>query len=261
MGEVREYPNGTFCWIDLGTPEVSGAKAFYSALLGWETEDVQADEGDIYTICRLEGKDVAAIHEHPDTESAEWSSFISVDDVDATTPRARELGATVIMEPFDVMDAGRMSMLSDPTGATVSLWQSRSQIGARLVNEVGTWSWNELVTPDMDAARAFYGDLFGWRVEEAPGPIRRAGFTLGHLLVGGIHETTPYEGDASRWTVTFRVADAGQAVTRVGDLGGDVDLPPMEIPIGKFAIVTDPAGATFTVASFPGGALRGVDGS
>jgi len=260
MGDVERYPNGTFCWIDLGTPEVGRAKQFYRSLLGWETEDVPRPDG-TYTLCRLRGKDVAAIHEQEAGEPAEWGSYISTEDADVATARARELGAEVVMEPLDAMDAGRMALVHDPTGAAVSFWEPGARIGAGLVNDVGAWGWNELVTPAPAVAKSFYADLFGWEAQDVSAAIPRTSFTLGDLLVGGLHSPTPQEGDASRWTVTFSVADADESVEMVQRLGGRVLLPPMEIPIGRFSIVADPAGASFTLAAVPGGPLRGVDGS
>jgi predicted enzyme related to lactoylglutathione lyase len=126
------------------------------------------------------------------------------------------------------VDSSRRSLIRDHTGATVSLWQPKGHVGARLVNEIGSWSWNELVTTKMEAAKRFYGELLGWNEEDASGPIRRATFTLGRLLVGGVHVPAPQEGDASGWTVSFRVAGADEAVARARELGGAVLLPPMD---------------------------------
>ncbi len=249
MGEVNRYPPGTFCWIDLGTTDVAGARAFYGGLFGWEFEDIPPGQAG-YTICRLDGKDVTGIHEHPEEEGSHWSSYVSVDDVDAMTARARELGASVEMEPLDVGGTARMSVIDDPTGAALSLWQPKGFIGAELVNEVGTWTWNELVTPDLESAKAFYLDLFGWRAQDVPAPIPRAGFTLGELLVGGGHVPAPGEDATPRWTVSFRVADVDQGAEQVGRLGGAVVLPPMDLPTGSFSVVADPTGAAFTITSF-----------
>src|SRR5688572_11442368 len=143
MGDVERYPNGTFCWIDLGTTDVAGAKAFYGGLFGWEIEDQPAGGDGSYSICRLRGRDVAGIHEHGEDEGVGWSSNISVDDLDRATSRARELGATVLAEPFEVPGAGRTSVLRDPSGAVVGLWQPAGHAGAGVVNEPGTWTWNE----------------------------------------------------------------------------------------------------------------------
>jgi uncharacterized protein len=152
-------------------------------------------------------------------------------------------------------------VLRDPAGAVVSLWQAGGHAGAGLVNQVGAWNWNELVTPDLDRAKRFYGELFGWMAEDVPGPIPRTSFSLGELLVGGGHAPGPQEPPTPRWTVSFMVADADQAAAEAERLGGRVLLPPMDIPIGRFAVVADPAGGEFTAAHVPAGALRGVDGS
>jgi uncharacterized protein len=261
MGEVSRYPNGTFCWVELGTPEVDGAKRFYTELFGWETDDLPMPDGGVYVMCRIEGKDVAAIHHHQQDEGTGWSSYISVDDVESATSMAHDAGATVLMQPFDVADAARMSLIRDPAGAVVALWERRSHMGARLVNDVGAWSWSELVTPELNAAKAFYASVFGWAADEIHGPIPRLSFTLGNLLVGGAHGPTPAEGDEPRWTISFTVAEADAAAATAEGLGGRVLLPPMDIPVGRFAILADPAGAAFTVAAVPGGAFRGVDGS
>jgi uncharacterized protein len=257
MGEVSAYPNGTFNWIDLGTTDVTAAKAFYGGLFGWEIEDLPADTG-TYTMCRLGGKDVAGMHGHSAEEGAVWSSNISVDDVDKSTARAGELGATIVMEPFDIPGAARMSVIRDAGGAQVSLWQPKGFIGAGLVNEMGSWNWCELVITEADAATEFYGELFGWSGEVAPGPIARWTFTLGDLLIGGMHLPVGEE-RAPRWTVSFRVADVDDTATGAQELGGSILLPPMDIPIGRLAMIADPSGADFGVTSFaaPG---RGVDG-
>jgi uncharacterized protein len=260
MGEVDRYPQGTFSWVDLGTTDVEGAKAFYGGLFGWQMEDLSTARGG-YTMCRLQGRDVAGIHRHAPDEGTDWGSSITVEDVDRAAARARELGATVLAEPFDVPDAGRTAVLRDPSGAVVSLWQARGHAGAGLVNEVGTWTWNELGTPDLAAAKAFYAELFGWGTRDIPGQFPRTSFSLGGLLVGGGHASTPQEGPTPRWTISFRVADADQSAASVQELGGAVLLPPMDVPAGRFAIVADPAGASFSVTAVPGGPLRGVDGS
>jgi predicted enzyme related to lactoylglutathione lyase len=261
MGEVERYPNGSFCWIDLGTTDVTGAKAFYGELFGWEFEDRPAGDGEVYTLCRLQGRNVAGIHRHDPEEGIGWASSVAIDELEAVTSRAGELGATVLAEPFDVPGAGRTAVLRDPSGAVVSLWQPRGHAGAGLVNEVGTWTWNELVTPDLPAATAFYAELFGWGVQDLPGAFPRTSFSLGDLLVGGGHAPAPQEEPAPRWTVAFRVADADQSAARARELGGSVPLPPMDIPAGRFAIVADPAGVSFGVSAVPGGPFRGVDGS
>lgn len=259
VGEVTTYPNGHFCWVDLGTTDVPGARTFYGELFGWEFQSVPAGDSNTYTLCQLDGKDVAGIHQHAEEEGSKWSSYISVDDVEAATAQARVLGASMVVEPLDVPGSARMAVIRDPSRAEVALWQQEGYSGARLVNQVGAWSWNELVTPDLDGAKDFYGQLFGWELEGAAADIPRIGFSLGDFLIAGAHVPQPGEGDDPRWTVSFLVADADESVAQVQELGGSILIPPMEIPIGKFSVVADSAGASFTVAAAP--AFRGLDGS
>ena len=259
MGQVERYPNGTFCWVDLGTNDAPGAKEFYGGLFGWEFDDLPAGEKGTYSTCRLGGRAVAGLYDQ--AERAAWGSYISVDDVDRATGRARELGAAVLVEPFDTPGGGRVATVRDPAGAVVSLSQPGERFGAELVNQDGTWTWNELVSDDLTAGREFYVELFGWTAEDAPGPFPRTTFTLGGLLIGGGHAPAPQEDPAPRWGITFWVPDADEAAATTQKLGGTVLLAPMDIPIGRFTVVADPQGAAFTAAAVPGGPARGVDGS
>ncbi|MFN2589780.1 MAG: VOC family protein [Actinomycetota bacterium] len=261
MGEVSTYPDGHFCWVDLGTTDVDGSKAFYGGLFGWELQDIAAGGDQTYTRCRLNGFEVAGLHAHAEAEGSGWSSSIAVDDVDATTLRAREVGASVVLEPQEIPGTARLSVIRDLVGAEVSLWQAKGFAGARLVNEPGAWTWNELVTAELDRATGFYRGLFGWESGGAPAPIPRVGFTKGGYLIGGAHAPQPGEDDSPRWTVAFGVEDADASATRAQELGGRVLLPAMDIPTGRFAVVADPAGASFTISAVPGGGVRGLDGS
>jgi predicted enzyme related to lactoylglutathione lyase len=259
MGEVERYPDGTFCWVDLGTADPAGAKAFYGGLLGWELEDLPAGGKGTYTICRLGGKAVAGLYDQ--AEGAGWGSYVKVDDVDRAAARARELGAELLVEPFGTPGGGRVATVRDPAGAPVSLSRPGEGFAAEVVNQPGAWTWNELVAPDLAAAVAFYRELLGWAAADIPGAVARTSFTLGDLLVGGGHAPIGPEDPTPRWTITFWVADADRCVERARKLGGGVVLAPMDIPVGRFAVVADPAGASFTVAAVPGGPTRGVDGS
>jgi predicted enzyme related to lactoylglutathione lyase len=264
MGEVSQYPHGTFCWVDLETTDVPTAKAFYAGLFGWDMEDLPSGET-TYTMCRLHGKDVAAIYPGPGPGRPQypphWNSYIAVTDLDFATSQAKGLGASMIAEPFDVMDTGRMAVIQDATGAVVNLWEPKPFSGARLVNEVGAWSWNELVTPDIEGAKAFYTALLGWQAADVPAGFPRASFTLGRFLIGGVHVPTKGEGEASRWEVSFRVADVDATAELARDLGGQIQFPPMDIPVGRFSVIRDPTGAALTITAFPAGPVRGVDGS
>ena len=249
------YPHGTFCWVDLETTDPEGARSFYGGLLGWEF----ADAGGGYTLCRLEGSEVAGLHGHaPD---ARWSSYVCVEDAEAAVARAQELGGSVLRAPQELPGTARVAVIRDPAGAELCLWEPGGLAGARLVNDVGAWSWNELTTPDLSGAKGFYGELFGWTAEDASGGIGRVTFSLGRLLVAGMHPPMPFEQGPPGWTISFRVADADETAERGTALGGSVLLPPFDVPIGRMGVLADPAGAAFLIASVPGGSFRGVDGS
>ena len=149
MGLARQYPHGTFCWIELGTPDLAAAKVFYTRLFDWTYEDVPAG-GEPYTIAKRDGVDVGGLDGHRPEEGYGWQSYLAVHDLPSVLDKARELGATVLPHAGDLPVASRFAILRDPTGAEVTLWENEGGYhGARLVNEVGTWSWNELVTPDL----------------------------------------------------------------------------------------------------------------
>jgi predicted enzyme related to lactoylglutathione lyase len=252
MGERTSYTPGTFCWVDLNTDDQEASKAFYAALLGWEYEDTPIGDGIHYSMARIEGHDVAAIAPMPPgAEVTHWNCYVSVEDADASAARAGEHGATVLAQPFDVFDAGRMAIFADPQGAMLSVWQPKEHIGAGLVNAPGALSWNDLVTPDVEASAAFYTAVFDWTIEETPGSDGRYwSITNGDRLNGGLLPMLPDAHPA--WNLYFAVDDVDATIARVGELGGGTVMGPMDVPNGtRFAIVRDPQGAVFSVGAGP----------
>jgi uncharacterized protein len=252
MGERTRYEPGAFCWVGLATSDPDNAKAFYGGVFGWHAEDLEGGAAGRYTMLRHGGKEVAILYmQQPEARAAgaplHWTSYISVEDADPAAARAAELGgAAVFREPFDVLDAGRVAAIRDPTGAIVSLWQPRSRIGATLVNDVGTLCWNELATTDLERAKAFFGDLLGWEYETAEGgytSIKNSG-----TLNGGMREQSERErGIPPYWLPYFTVENADEAASRAERLGGRRLLPATEVHAGRFAVVADPRGAAFAV--------------
>ncbi len=249
MGERTSYTPGTFCWTELSTTDQGGAKAFYEGLLGWGADDRPVgDGGYVYSMMQRDGKNVAAIATQPDAQRDAgvppmWNSYISVESADETAARAKELGATVHAEPFDVMDVGRMAVIQDPQGAHFELWQPNAHFGAALVNAPGAPVWNELGTTDLDGASAFYTQLFGWTVEPfegSPGPY--LSIKNGSANAGGIRPVAP-PGAPSYWLVYFGVQSLDDALAKVSQLGGTVHAGPVDISIAKIAVVADPQGA------------------
>jgi predicted enzyme related to lactoylglutathione lyase len=252
MGERNSYAPGTFCWSELTTTDQDGAKAFYGALLGWQADDRPVgDAGSYYSMQLIDGKPVAAIAVQPEQQREAgvpplWNSYVSVDSADAVAERASELGATVHAPPFDVMSVGRMAVIQDPQGAFFAPWEPRDHVGASLVNQAGALVWNELQSPDLPASAAFYGELFGWQMEDASGALGSY-LTIknGAANNGGIRELTPPS--PPNWLVYFGVDDVEQALARLNELGGSTIAGPIDIEIAKIAVVADPQGAVFAL--------------
>jgi predicted enzyme related to lactoylglutathione lyase len=255
VGEVERYPNGTFCWVDLGAVDLDAAKGFYGGLLGWEFQDAPG-----YTLCRVGGKDVAGMHSHAEEPESgtRWASSIAVDDLDATLGRARDLGATLDVEPFEVPGA-RLAVITDPSGAQVTLWRDTGFPGARLVNETGTWTWSDLSTRDPEAAGAFYTELFGWEFRQIIPTYW--GIGMGPFLIGGMRsmdEDPP--GSEPGWVPYFVVEDLEAAQAGVARMGGRILAPPREVPAGRFLVASDPGGAVMGLLEMgPDGPAGGVD--
>jgi predicted enzyme related to lactoylglutathione lyase len=249
MGERTEHPPGTFSWTDLGTSDAEGAKAFYTGLFGWEAEDSPVPGGGTYTMFKIDGKAVSGLYERDDLPPA-WLSYVTVEDADATAGRAKELGGNVLQDPFDVMEAGRMAVLQDPQGAAFAVWQPKDSIGAELVNDAGSLTMNQLNTSDTDAATEFYSALFGWDVRpvtEEGGPDFY-GLYNGDTLNGGMMPLPPdSRGTPPHWLGYFTVEDADDSARRIGEGGGQVVVPPMEIPAGRIVVAQDPQGAFFAL--------------
>lgn len=252
MPERTSYVQGTPNWVDLETSDQEAAKAFYGGLFGWTYVDEPMPQGGAYSMAFIGDKTVAAISAQGPDMAAQgippmWNTYIAVDDVDATTAKVAGAGGMVAMEPFDVMDAGRMSGVMDPTGAFCMLWQAKNHIGGGLVNEPGTLIWNELQTADTEAAVSFYEAVVGLEAEESdvgggPYTVFKAG---GRVVAGTM---PPASTDfPSHWSVYFGTADAAATAERVKELGGSVIAGPFDTPIGPMAVLRDPQGAFFSV--------------
>jgi uncharacterized protein len=252
MGERTEYAPGTFSWTDLATTDQDAAKAFYGSLFGWEADDRPVGDGIVYSMMQLDGREVAAISPQPQMlreagAPPTWNSYVTVQSADASADRAKELGGTVVSPPFDVMDAGRMSVIQDPHGAFFMIWEPRESIGAGLVNAPGALCWNELASPDFDASTAFYSGLFGWNIAPLQGsPQPYLWIKNGEANNGGIRELDP-PGTPPHWLVYFATEDIDTGLAKVEELGGTKIAGPIDIQMAKLAIVADPQGAVFAL--------------
>lgn len=252
MPKRTEYAQGTPNWVDLQTTDQAGAKQFYASLFGWEYDDLPMP-GAVYSMATVSGETVAAIAPMPpgvpEGRPPMWNTYIAVDDVDATAAAVAPAGGQVLMQPFDIGDAGRMAVAADPTGATVAFWQANERIGATVVNESGALIWDELITDNPDSALPFLEAVVGISnasVEMGPGQT----YTL--LKVDGVDiggcARPPMPGVPNHWHVYFAVEDADATAAAAAAAGGGVVAQPFDIPsVGRCAVLSDPQGAVFSV--------------
>jgi hypothetical protein len=277
MSERDGYIPGVPCWVDTSQPDPEAALPFYSGLFGWEIENVmpEGSEGS-YFIGRIRGGDVAGVGGIPEgaPQMALWNTYIWVESADDTAAQARKAGGGVVSEPFDVMDSGRMAVLTDPEGAAFCVWQSKEHKGAKVVNEHGSLNFNGLATRDVEGAKAFYGAVFGWRtlaldagvmwtlpgygdhLEEATPGLREQMTQMGapEGFIDVVAALNPIADDDSttpaHWSVTFAVDDADATAAKVKELGGEVVAGPFDAPWTRMAVIKDPQGATFFASQF-----------
>lgn len=261
MAEVTSYVHGTPSWIDLATPDPAAARDFYGSLFGWEFSEEPTDqEGVNYIMVTKGGKTVAGMMELT-SEMAEsgmppcWSSYVTVDDLERTVAKVEPAGGSVRQPPMDVMEAGRMAVIADPAGAVICLWQKKQHIGSELVNEHGTLTWNELITPDPGKAAEFYADVLGWTAQTEPMP--NGNYTVFHTEGGNPNGIAgamepPMPGMPPFWGVYLAVDDCDKTMEEAKGSGAQVLAGPMDIEgVGRMATFMDPQGAAFSVMQPP----------
>jgi len=253
MPERTAHAPGTPSWVDLQTSDPAGAKEFYSALFGWDYDDQEVGhdaDGNpaYYSLANKNGKNVAAITALPMPGiPPHWNTYVTVADVDASAKKVAGAGGTVVMDAFDVMDAGRMAVIADPAGAMFNLWTAKGSIGAQLVNEHGALTWNELMTPDVATAAKFYKTILGWDASTVGDPSSEyTEFKLGDRSIAGGMKP-PMEGMPPVWGLYFATDDTDKTVEIAKSNGGSVFQEPMDIEPGRFAVLADQAGAVFAV--------------
>jgi predicted enzyme related to lactoylglutathione lyase len=277
MPERDGYIPGVPCWVDTSQPDPEAALPFYSGLFGWDFEDVMPDGSEgRYFMGRIRGGDVAAVGSIPDgaPSMATWNTYVWVNSADMTASKARDARGAVVMEPFDVMDSGRMAVLTDPEGAAFFVWEAKNGKGAQIVNEHGSLNFNGLATRDIERAKAFYGPVFGWETlalpagvmwtlngygdhltESNPGlreQMAQMGAPEGFIdVVAALNPIADDDPDTpAHWSVTFGVDDADAVATQATELGGEVVTGPVDAPWTRMAVIKDPQGATFIASQF-----------
>jgi predicted enzyme related to lactoylglutathione lyase len=272
MSERDGFEPGVPCWVQAVHPDPDAAVAFYTQLFGWEAENLMpADHPGDHFVCRLRGRDVAAIvsqHGAPAPPSAVWTTHVWVENADDAAGKVRDAGGSVVAEPFDSPGGGRQAVVSDPSGAVLCVWEPGERRGAQLVNEPGAWSMSALSTSDPEACKRFYGEVFGWETETFG--LGDAQMTMWKLpgYVGGepqqpvardvIATMLPSSGDGAgaqpHWSVDFWTWNVDDAVTKAAQLGGEVTSGPYDIPdVGmRQAVIADPQAASLSLTQPPG---------
>jgi predicted enzyme related to lactoylglutathione lyase len=238
------------------SPDVDASKVFYTAVFGWDATDQLDDDGNrIYVSFTLDGKSVAGLGGAMPGAApmpAIWNTYVCSDDVESTVGKVAAAGGSVMMPPMQVMTAGHMAIIADPTGAVISVWQPGDHPGAQLTNEPNTWAWNELLTRDVGAALPFYTAVFGWDFDDTDmGPTgtyytikggENGGWGGAMAMPPEMPEMAP-----NHWTVYFSIADTDATVAAVTSNGGQVVRPPMDAPgVGRITIFHDPQGGNFS---------------
>ncbi|MDX3536724.1 VOC family protein [Streptomyces sp. MB09-01] len=257
---TTDFVPGSPCWIDLGSPDVPAAAAFYGAVLGWDYESMGEGEEMEGGMFRKDGKIVAGLGKLTEEGArSAWMIYYSVADADATTRAVERAGGTVRVPPRDLDEWGRMAQYDDPLGGQFAVWQPGKDSGVQLVDEPGSLSWTELYTSDAAAAKDFYGGLFGWTFSDTALPGGGGAYSL--ITPAGLPEERMHGGlmelpeeQLSRtdgrpyWHPVFAVTDCDAAVAGVTENGGSVQMGPEDAEgVGRLAVCLDPSNADFVV--------------
>lgn len=256
MATITQHAPGTFSWPELASKDAGGAKKFYAELFGWTYEDNDMGPGGIYSFIQLRGERIGALYTLGQEEASHgvpphWNSYVTVENVDASAAKIKQLGGQLMREPFDVMDAGRMVPARDPQGASFSLWQPNKHIGAHILNETGALVWTELMTTDAQSAERFYTGLFPWKTKKMDmggGQVYTV-FERGETGVGGMmQKSAEMSSVPTHWMPYFAVDDCDAVFAKAKAAGAQIHVPPTDIPgTGRFSVMQDPQGAAFAI--------------
>jgi len=255
MAIIEKYPAGAFCWIELATTHQTSAKNFYSSLFNWTMDDSPIGPDDLYTIFKLQGRDAAAAYTMRKEQRAQgvppnWLLYISVENAEETVAKVVKAGGVVHMPAFDVMEAGRMAVLQDPTGAVFAIWQPKNTKGLGIGAVDNTFCWADLSTPAPEKATRFYSTVFGW--EFSAGAKDHSGYLHiknGEAFIGGVPPARLNSGNVPpHWLVYFRVADVAASAAKAAQMGATIHMGPQTMEgVGTMAVIADPQGAVFAL--------------
>lgn len=256
MPNIEKHAPGSFCWIELATTDQNAAKSFYGSLFGWAVEDMPMGPNDFYTMFKLQGRNAGAAYTMRPEDRARgvpphWMLYITVASADEAVRRAAELGGKVLAPPLDVPDAGRMSVIQDPTGAVFAVWQPRQHTGTGIAGVDGTLCWADLSTSDQEKASAFYSALFGWQIMKEDEDPAHNYFHIknGEEFIGGIPPASYRNPNVPpHWMLYMQVSDVDASAAKAKKLGAKLLLEPTTMEdAGRMAVLADPQGASLAI--------------
>lgn len=255
MRNIDKHAAGSFCWIELHTSDQNAAKKFYSDLFAWNIHDNPMGPGQVYTEFKLQGRETAAACTMRPDETSQgippyWMIYIAVENADATATKVQQLGGKTFGPAFDVMDAGRMAIVQDPTGAVFCIWQAKKNAGIGIAEVNGTLCWADLSTPDVKRASDFYSAFFGWQI--AADPKDTSGYLHiknGEHFIGGVPPSKYRQpGTPPHWLAYFLVDDVDATAAKAKGAGANFYIPPMTVEgVGRMSVIADPQGAVFAI--------------
>lgn len=246
--------SGEFVWYELLTSDPKAAMAFYSEVIGWKTEPFGDPSGGYMMWVGSEGP-LGGVMQLPEEAKKmgappHWMAHVTVDNIDASVARVKELGGQVYNGPTEIPTVGRFAVIADPQGATISLFQpSGDGMKAGDPSKQGYFCWSELATSDHAAAFKFYADLLGWEEKSSMdmGPMGTYEiFGKGDKQLGGMFNK-PKEMPANVWMYYTSVDDLDAASTRATNHGAKLINGPMDVPGGRISQFIDPQGCFFAL--------------
>jgi predicted enzyme related to lactoylglutathione lyase len=255
MPATRQMPVGAPIWFDLSTSDVDKSAQFYAAVFGWEVSDPGPDYGG-YKNFTSHGKRVAGMmasqgNQYPDG----WMVYLKSDDAEASVDAVAAAGGTVMFDPMEVADLGRMAVVVDPAGAAVGIWEPASMTGFEVENEANAPVWWELHTLKYADEVAFYQSAFGWEMEVMgdTDEFRYTQYRVDDAEYAGIMDGTAFlsEDVPAIWEIYIGTHDVDGTIEKALALGGSVVEEPEDTPYGRLAKIKDPTGATIKLAGIP----------
>jgi uncharacterized protein len=250
MSTQIETAFGKVVWHEHTSSDAEAAKGFYTKLFGWELEAFKPGEVD-YTMIKANGRTHGGFMQPEGGAPPHWLAYVLVQDADAAAEKAKAAGGSLVMEPFDIPGVGRLVIAKDPQGAVFAVIQPVTEGEADTPPAEGVFVWDELMTTDVDGAKAFYADMFGWSsYDNEMGNMTYTLFTRDGegTEVGGCMPRPEGVDAPPHWKPYVASDDTDATVEKAKGLGATVLAEPMDIPgVGRFAVLADPQGAPFGV--------------